>query len=131
MNPVFGRVATCENPERTFFCWPRSITLHDGIFERFVKPPATPSGRNSSKFQFLHFGRKNDTDLIDQTNASSSTRKETKTDMLPERKQARDTFPIRTRHDVITSIHFMKIGFPKPMRESDRRNGSYPSSEQQ
>lgn len=43
MKPVWGRVATCENPDNVAFWDPKTRTLQAGIFESFVKPPATPS----------------------------------------------------------------------------------------
>ena len=46
MNPVCGNAVTCEKPESVVFLAPRSKILHAGIFDNFVKPPATPAEMN-------------------------------------------------------------------------------------
>lgn len=35
-------IAAVENPDNVFFCEPKSKTLHAGILDKFVNPPARP-----------------------------------------------------------------------------------------
>lgn len=42
IKPVCGIALTCEKPDKSFFCDPSNKTLHAGIFDKLVNPPATP-----------------------------------------------------------------------------------------
>lgn len=45
IKPVWGIALTWEKPDKSFFWEPNNKTLHAGIFDKFVNPPATP-GKN-------------------------------------------------------------------------------------
>ena len=48
-------MAVVENPDSVLFCAPRTRMLQAGIFDRFVRPPATPTSEVIRSRDRLYF----------------------------------------------------------------------------